>query len=246
MQDKILVTIPYWEGDKERAMTLAKLLASAPLQPTHPVDFLFVARADCQHDEEGLASVASRFKVIKHRGTSQKTGWPAGCNGLTFDVFDFWLETLKSPERREDYKAFFFCAPDVIPLSKGCLDYLHTAWEKINKSGKVYWAGALVDNLYLDRRVHVNSDCLLVPPDIEFLSWLTSQRELVPDTWGIDSCLAGALRVRGWRGLPGIRSAWNTTSISEDIFNDLQAHGVVWFHGVKDSSGIELSKKLLI
>ena len=60
---KLLLALQYWDGDKEMAMKVARLIAD--MEPAHnaDVDFLFCSRFDCTHDMDSVAHVAKKFRV---------------------------------------------------------------------------------------------------------------------------------------------------------------------------------------
>jgi hypothetical protein len=84
--NKILITIPFWNGDKDQAMKLARLLAD--LQPVHSTtaDVLFVSRFDTKHDKQTIDYVSRKFNVYYHVSQRREVGWPHGCNGTFFRV----------------------------------------------------------------------------------------------------------------------------------------------------------------
>lgn len=237
--DKILIVIPYWEGDRVRAIRLSHLLAD--LQPTHSdaFDIVFVNRFDAAPVKPTTITYVSRkFNVFQHRSARRETGWPAGCNGLFFGSMEFCYHKIAA-EQVPAYKAVFICAGDTIPVRRDALSYLHQEWDRLS----VKVAGPLIPGGEKD---HINGDACLLSGDLPFLKWITRDVGGIKVMAGWDWVLADDFKRRGWANIPGILSLWQTKTMSTETANDLVEKGAVWIHGVKDDSLLKYARKTIL
>lgn len=245
--DKILITLPFWDGDKAQAMRLARFIAD--LQPSGAsgaADFLFVARQDCKHDKETVAYVSRKFNTFTHTSTRPERGWPLGCGGTFFATVDWSLRNI-SAAKCPAYKAIFVCEADVTPLTRDALLYLHARWDAAKKKNpNLSLAGALVPE-GPHGHAHINGGCCLVDADLKFLHWLVARvGGCLRGGGGWDWALAGEFQRKGWFDIDGIKSWWQTPSIAPGVVENLKKEGVIFLHGVKDNSGLEAARKILL
>lgn len=243
--DKILIMIPFWEGDKGQAALLAKLLADLESQHSKLADILFVRRFDCQPlSAEAIKYISRKFNVFQYRSAKKQTGWPQGCNGLLAGGMEFvyrMIEAGKIPH----YKAIFNMAADVVPLVPDWITYLHTQWAFLpaNLRHPVTSAGALIEN---PDHPHINGDAFLFSGDLDFLKWMTQATGSVRIRAGWDWVLATQFNSRGWANIPGVISLWGTATMPMATAQEHKKKGIVLIHGVKDSSLLEHSRKMLL
>lgn len=237
--DKILIVIPYWEGDRVAAISLSHLLAD--LQPSHSEEFdiVFVGRWDTKPIKPTtIAYVSRKFNVFQHESKRRETGWPMGCNGLFFGSLEFCYHMMDAG-KIPHYKAIFICAGDSVPVSRGCFDYLHRQWDKLSAEKSLSVAGALIPG----EHEHINGDCCLLSGDLGFLKWLVKDVGGIKVRAGWDWVLAPDFEQRGWADLPGVVSLWQTPTMSEETAAGWVKRGIVWIHGVKDDSLIKFARK---
>lgn len=241
---KILITIPFWEGDKPQAAALAKLLAD--LQPSHSslADILFVRRADCKSlSVDAIKYVSRKFNVMQHRSARKETGWPCGCNGIWAGGLEY-IYHMSEAGRVPSYKAIFWMGADVVPLVSDWIEYLHEQWRFLpaNLKHPVYCAGALIDG----EHSHINGDAFLFSGEQKFLKWLVHDVGGIKQRAGWDWVLARSFEQWGWANLPGVHSLWQTPTMSMDEARAWVAKGAVLIHGVKDHSLLEHARKILL
>lgn len=239
---KILIALQMWEGDKLNALRLARLLAD--IEPGHQelADFLFVTRFDCSHDLSTIQHVSRKFNTFHYRSPKQGTGWPHGCNELWFGTME-WAYHMMEGKKIPPYKAVFTIESDGIPLVRDWIARYSRQWDSLNAMKKTFVAGAILNKGRIDE--HINGQALF-SGDLKFLRWLIREVGGAPARCGWDLYLAPSFRKWGWSELPGHRVYWNTPTFSEDWFNRDSKDGVVWVHGVKDSSlYTQVLKKLL-
>jgi len=236
ISNKILLVLPFWNGDRTQMMLLARLIADLETSHSEIADVLFVARFDTQHDLATVEHVSRKFNVLTHTSLHREVGWPHGCNGLTTGVLDF----LVSPRNRVlHYKAVLICEADCIPLAR---DWISRLCQQRDSVSGVKIAGALIS---AGGREHINGGCCFLSGDSDFLLWLHKCIQRGPSA-GWDWALAGELQTKGWANIPTIWSHWRSGSKNIEAVRALMAAGVLLFHGVNDASGAESVRAVLL
>src|SRR6478736_442935 len=118
---KMIVALQFWEGDKAKAMHLAKFIADLEPKKNELVDFAFVARFDAKHDPAVIEYVSRKFNVWTLTGTRRTEGWPDGCNDLALDLFQQSAVRTRVRGPWENHKALYLIESDVMPM---CRDWL--------------------------------------------------------------------------------------------------------------------------
>lgn len=118
----MLIVIPFWQGDKDQAMDLCKLIAglqSGHIGPTAHV--LLVCRQDCHHDENMIKIVMAKFNTFTFVSRSPMKGWPDGSNGMFGSTMIHIANNVKNK-----YECVYWMEPDAIPLCPNWfMDLLH-------------------------------------------------------------------------------------------------------------------------
>lgn len=241
VSDKILIVLQYWEGDKNQAMRLARLLADLEPAHTEKADFLFLSRFDCGHDLDTIKYVSRKFNTFQYRSPRRGVGWPCGCNELTFGGLE-WFYHKKASGQIPNYKAAFLLESDGVPLQKDWIAQVSADWDGFKSDSCV--AGAWLEHGAFPDVGHINGN-LLMTGDLKFLHWLVKRVGGVDSRVGWDFILARDFMEWGWTKYPRIVSAWRTP-LSEAMFLKAQSEGVLYWHGVKDNKGIELCRKHLL
>lgn len=158
---KINVALQFWDGDRTRAMHLARFIADLEPSFNNLVDFTFVARWDAQHDDQTVEYVSKKFKTWKLKGRRTGTGWPRGCNDLALDLLQ---QSAMKVSRKEwpDHKALYLIESDVMPLCRDWLARLAAEWDDATNHGK-FVLGAWCP--FHATCGHINGN-MLVAPDI--------------------------------------------------------------------------------
>jgi hypothetical protein len=238
--NKILIALLFWEGDKNQAMKLARLLAD--LEPAHSeaADFLFVARFDCQHDENTIRHVSRKFNVHRHTSKRRGTGWPMGCNAIFFGMLE-WAYHKMNAHLVPGYKAILVLGGDGAPLKA---DWIPAFVNNV-KPG-VFVSGALIPDP-VNGHDHINGDCALLSGDLKFLKWLTLGIGDVSTVAGWDWILSEDFKRWGWQDLPFVKSVWNRPGrFTQEDWEREGTSGVIWYHGVKRDDLLELARKNLL
>lgn len=135
LPNKIVVALQFWEGDKEKAMHLARLIADIEPVKNELVDFAFFARFDTTHDEETVARVARKFNVWKMQCTREMKGWPDGCNAMALDLMH--QANMRSHREWRQVKAVYLIESDVLPMRRDWLVRLTKEWDIAAAAGKL-------------------------------------------------------------------------------------------------------------
>jgi hypothetical protein len=242
--NKFLIALQYWQGDKEIANKLARLIADLEPEMCNYADFLFVCRFDCSHDDSTVKYVARKFKTFTHISKRRGTGWPAGCNGTFFGTME-WFYHKKNLKQVLPYKSVLLIEADDVPLQLGWIKRMSETWDRASATGKVCVAGPWLENGPVPDCGHINGNCFITG-DLNFLKWLVTRVSDVNIGVGWDYILAPQFKERGWLNLPEIKSVWRQP-ITEQIFIDQinQGETVLW-HGSKGDTGIKLARKFLL
>lgn len=245
MDEKILITIPFWSGDRDQALKLGRLLAD--LEPKHneQADLMFVSRFDSKHDDATIEYVSRKFNVASHVSKRRSVGWPTGCGGTFFGTLErvyYDIQAKKCPH----YKAIFVAESDGGPLSQDWISSLSYEWDRLTNEagGRLCMAG---DMIVSGGKQHINGGCCLLATD-NFLHWLAVKiGDCSPSVgWDWDDRLLMEFRRRGWADTATIRSEWRTSTFTTEHWNRCSKDGVVWFHGVKDNSLITMAREILL
>jgi hypothetical protein len=236
MTNRILIALQYWEGDRERALALARFLADLEVGKSQLADFLFVCRFDSAIDTPTVNHVARKFNVYTFKSRRRETGWPNGCNGLWFSTME-WVQSMIAARKVPAYKAIFTCESDGCPIQRNWLEYMSLEWDRVNKPKPVVIAGALVEP-----GPHINGNALITG-EATFLHWIARLVSGVRPNYGWDYFLAQDFKRLGWANLPGIRSLYNTPTFSSEQYKKMIDDDLFWVHGGKDTSLITFGRE---
>lgn len=228
MSPKLLLALQYWEGDREAAYRLARTLADLEPKHSESADLLLVHRADCvPPDKDLIAYLSRKFNVFVYRSPRRTAGWPAGCNDLWFATIE-WVWSMLDARKIQAYSSVFTFEADGAPLVEGWIEKFQEAWG----SAKVKVLGCEVDNKKCPK--HVNGNAMF-SCDLNFLYWLAREIGAVGrGAW--DVALYPEFAKRGAADFPGLRSYYQTRSVTGEWVAQEQSKGTVFVHGVKDGS----------
>lgn len=237
--NKILVAIPFWEGDRKQASKLIRLLTDLEDKHNEWADVVLVARFDCKHDPRDVELISRRFNVHTLESRRRETGWPAGCNGLAFGTIEWFAGSIASGAI-PNYKALLINEADTVPLIKNWAESVNRAWDVVAKTGAVI-AGAMVGGAEFGKK-HVNGGCILLSSQPDFMKWMLGTASRYGAIAGWDWALAEQFERLGWADIPSMKSYWKRGSMGQAEFDQLVADGCVLLHGIKDDSLIRLSR----
>ena len=245
---KILIALPHWDGDKNQAMLLARLLADT--QPTHTnaADILFVHRFDSSLDNGTIQYVSRKFNVKTQRSVSREIGWPQGCNGTFFGMIDWIYRDMVSKGGKSPYKMVLVAESDCAPLYTDWIERMSKEWDRINAIKKVCIAGHLIPDGDVKRNnAHINGGSCMISTHPKFMEWMaTKVAGGMRQDGGWDWLLTKKFEKIGWSHTPTIRSEWHRKSAFTMLdFQRLRGEGVVWFHGQKDNSLLDVARSMI-
>ena len=243
--NKILIVLPFWNGDRAQAFKLARLLADLEPEHSNLADFLFVARFDCKHGDQTVKYVSRKFNVSTYTSKKRGIGWPAGCNSLFFGGME-WIYHKIASKQIPGYKAVFNMGADCAPLSRNWLKQLTEAWDEEAKKKPLYVAGPMVPGSPIGRS-HINGDAQMTSGDLKFLKWLAMDVGDIRVAAGWDWLLSADFERWGWADLPFIKSYWRYPGEFPQSEWDVEvSRGTSFIHGVKGDSLLDLARKNLL
>lgn len=226
----MIIAIPFWNGDKQQAINLCKILSGLQGHPIGEVaHILLVARQDCSHDQRMLDALKPKFKVFTFIANSPMRGWPGGCNGMFSEAVRHIGNNAKNL-----YEVIYWMEPDAIPICPNWfMDLLHE-WKHRNP-------GVLVRGCRSDCHGDGSGDhitgCALYHPKIA---------RLMPE---LTRCQVAAWDyehrkkiVEKGQHTHTIENWYNQRNLPEDVINRADI-GVRIIHGVKDLSVVNAVAK---
>lgn len=236
---RLLICLPYWNGDRIQMERVADLAADLLEKTTAEADLLFVGRYDADHPSpEIVRHVREKFRRVSYwRCTRDGEGFPEGCNNLAYGLFQYLLDERRVNGNLLDIDAMLMLEADCVLTRPSWLKDLIIEWEGAKACGK-YVAGAVqpAGRWNPGSTVHVNAAALYHP---ELLLY--------------HKCLVGGPREIGWDYYHGRQMVPVThdsalfkldyqkkTITPEELFSDQR---IVVYHGVKDDSAIRAVRK---
>lgn len=220
----MLIALPFWEGDKDRAMDLCRILAG--LQPHHIGNFahvLLVARQDCKHDMNMIKIVMAKFNTFTHISNSPLKGWPNGPNGM----FGNTMIHIANNQKKNQYDCVYWMEADAIPLCPNWFVDMHNSWKA--RHIKCLVMGCRSDCNGDGSGDHISGSCLYHPNIAKLMPELTG---VTGQAWDYKH---RAKIVQVGAHTPMIENWYKATNLPPDIANRSEL-GVRAIHGCKDRS----------
>jgi hypothetical protein len=237
---KTVICLQLYEADKATAMRLARFITDIEPVKRDDVELVFCARFDCDHDEETERYCADRFQVTRFNTSTPWTGWPAGPNGMAFDLLRWMLNRVKAGEvSRKD--ALILIEPDCVPVHANWINLLLEEWNQAHPHG-VLMMGAWRPSG--GEHGHLNGNCILKPSIFEVLSegvfneYLAWDCSIVPDIY------------QNWWPTHQIKNCFESRNATEQDMRGSVCHAdgrfPVLVHGYKDDSAYNIARRLLL
>lgn len=231
----IILALQYWNGDKEKALRLANLLADIQSYKAQDI-FLITYRFDSSPpSDELLAILRNKFSsVIVKKGIRNATGHPAGCNALWLDTMCFAADLGR--QRKLDW-VFTFEA-DCVPLRQDWLNYIkQTAVYGTKANKKVIGHLCPASENVIE---HVNGNALF---STKILAEVPMLYRCPPnDPWDLWSV---KFYKNYWQHSDFIFNAYRQSGWSISKFEELQKLGHCMVHGILDNAGINFVRKTI-
>ena len=236
---KFLIALQYWDGDKERIISLLDLYHKT-IEPNNPwADLCLYARFDASFpDEEVLNKLRQTFnKVWTFKSRTQMTGWPDGCNALWGDLaMDAYRKSTEScppkPPVWAEYKSILAIESDTCPLQKKWLQVISEEWDAHGVKLMGAWDERNGDHPHINGIGHINGNAMFAIDMAKVAPACIAS----PFGHGWDTVHAPLFKEVGWQGTYAIRNWYHVKSVTKEQFDDLVNDHAVFIHGIKDDS----------
>jgi len=239
MSGKILIALQMWQGDRIQCMNLAKFLAD--LEPAHSefADFLLVHRFDCASPADIVPKLSRKFNTFVYKTPHCDTGWPLGCNAVTYHAIE-WVRCMLEAKKIPEYKAIFLCEGDGGPVQRNWIEKMHAAWDAANAKGPIFQAGPYMP----PPTEHINGNCL-INGSLPALQWFC-KRQWQTRAGGWDWVGYEEFKKHGAVDVPGMKNLYAKVSFTEAEWKQLIADDVIWCHGDKSNDLIYWGSKYFL
>lgn len=234
---KLLLVLQYWDGDRDLAMKLARVIADLESNHSDQADFLFFYRFDAKRDIKTEEYVGRKFNIWSERCKRRASGWPFGPNELWFGAMD-WIYSMSEAKKLPQYKAIMTFEADCCPITPHWIERLSESWDAAQVPRATYIHGPLLQY----PGVHINGNSLFSGSK-NFLLWVARKQAGCAPHQGWDYVLAPKFKQWGWKDCSIMKSYWRKPSIERGEFNQEVSRGTVFLHGVKDDSGLKLCRQ---
>lgn len=233
-----IIAIQYWRGDIAKAMRLAKLIADIEPARRDDVDFVFIARADCDHDDATAQYVSRKFNVKKLKCITRGIGHPWGCWVLWYSLME-WFYLGRESGKLPEYRWIMPFEADCVPISKTWINECHDEFLRLNSS--------LVGSETFHWQHHLNGN-LMATSNLDFLRWLIRDVTItgVPKREPWDIYLFPKFTHWGVGFSTKIINRCGQRTMEQREFDWLRNHGWAFVHGVKDDSLYHWARTALI
>lgn len=165
----MLIYIPFYAKDRERAMKLARWIADFDSKARTDVQIVLVNRFDAEApDDDTIARVQTTFPVSHFRSTTKKTGWPDGCNAMAFDILRDAKEAVEDGlVQRGD--PILIMEPDCVPVHRDWIFMLLSEWVRLEPGKLVMgaWRKSGPECGHVNGNALFDADILRLIPGIE-------------------------------------------------------------------------------
>lgn len=218
----MLICLPFWGGDKDKAMDLCRILAG--LQPHHVgniVHVLLVARQDCTHDTNMIKIVMAKFNCFTHVTKSPLRGWPDGPNGM----FGGTMIHIANNNKKNQYECVYWMEPDAIPLCPNWFIDLLEVWRGRHIKSLIVGCRGTIDGS--SQSDHISGSCLYHPNVARLMPYLTSCTGMA---WDYKH---RAKIIENGGHTPLIENWYHHTNAANGLVDDRLSKGVRIIHGFK-------------
>ena len=240
----MIVAIPYWAGDEERALTLARLLARLEAKKRDDDWLVLARRFDCplSAEAERTQEFCQRAfgRVMFLRSTRLETGHPDGCFGL-------WAGTMAALSEMLQNEAIpwlvgrdvFVAESDGVPLRRAWLDSIKTA-HALTKSQHKRITGAVMEMGGGGWMYHVNGGAMALCLQLweDYPSLKTCPNGVA---WDIHHAVTLLRETRDSRMIMNVCGSVDWTP---GVLKYLGCESA-WLHGVKDDSALKYALTLI-
>lgn len=222
---KIILCMGYWEGDRELAFEVTAQAGKLLGDKSDSIGLCYVYRRDSSPPPTAIMDRDRKYfaKVYSKPTQYDYTGWPGGCNAISYTVLNYVL-----PESEKTVEAALILESDCVITRKGWDVEILAEWDKAVKEHKSV-VGAVLPWAYHNGHSHVNASALWGRKTNERIGGLKNgkPKNLAWDYYyGSNSSLLAM-------NSPLFRLDWKRETITA---KELFGSGALIYHGVKDDS----------
>lgn len=240
---KLVLVLQFHEGDRDKAMQLARFIAEIEHAPRTDVEILLASPIGCVPDNETFRLLREKFKVgadtVCHRKGHQKSGWPAGPNGTVEYLFDMGRRWAKPGDYWDGVDGLILIEPDCVPTHAFWLNALKSEWEKALSADK--WMMGSWRNSG-GPYGHINGNCVINPR----IGALINTAGIIGDDLAWDCAIAPYVKDR-WFITGAIKNCFQSYDATWDVMikPEVGDEAPVLVHGFKDNSAYPLARQMV-
>lgn len=248
----LILNVQHWEGDKEQAMALLRLMADLEPVKREDVYLLVTCRFDGTFDEKSIEYASQKFNITKFKTTRKATGWPNGPNQMAGESYLFCVDSSRKG-RFPEATAVMFIEADCVPLRKTWISELYNEYKASGKEISGCWLKKHDAGIE-----HINGNCII---SLKF--WRRCKGIFWPDTKGgwdatlrhhmlpvshpsklIWSDYQLGMPHNPWKGCDYLWAAKRFNDPANALYS--QDLFPCWYHGIKVMDGLECVRNRLI
>lgn len=230
---KLLLVIPYWDGDRLSAEAVAVQAANLLSKFNSTLGILMVGRNDARAVNSNIMSMLKqKFGFAEYwRCDRRGVGFPMGPNEVYFGIFS---HAMDKKSKLTDFDAMLVIESDCVLLKKDWHLDMTAEWNETVKEKNIV-AGAKVHHGYDDFPSHINAAALYKRSILEDLPMLFGCSGNIGWDWYF-----------GRNIIPRARDSklfcldYQKETISKTELLEARDKGVVVYHGVKDDSARDI------
>ncbi len=221
---RILLVIPFWDGDAIPAMETAQLAHDLLIAPTDRVGILFARRFDARPlNKSFMDSMSPRFVMVDEFQCRRKgTGFPMGCNELFFGIFAHLID--RRSKLLHDFDCALILESDAVLTRPSWHVELLDEWDRAQRDSK-FVVGTRIPTAH-EHHAHINACALYSRQIAEMVDLMGCSGEMGWD-WALGK-LIEPLALDS----PLFRLDYQAPTVTRrNLFS-----GPLVYHGVKDDS----------
>jgi len=230
----IVLCMQYWEGDKQRALSVARMIADLQAEKDDRFQFMFLRRFDATPvDDETIGYVGRKFDILTHTCRRKEVGWPAGCNGMASDALMLAQEKWNTGEWKR-VTGVWLLESDILPLYRNWLYRIEREWKMALEDGKLVMGAWSPHHSPVG---HINGNMLFHPSLCDRVKGLEGSAPHI----GWDVYHAQRLHRHAWKSNQMLNLYRGINVTEADIYAPGTRYAFV--HGIKDDSGLHIIRR---
>jgi hypothetical protein len=230
----IVLCMQYWEGDKQRALSVARMIADLQAEKDDRFQFMFLRRFDATPvDDETIGYVGRKFDILTHTCRRKEVGWPAGCNGMASDALMLAQEKWNTGDWKR-VTGVWLLESDILPLYRNWLYRIEREWKMALEDGKLVMGAWSPHHSPVG---HINGNMLFHPSLCDRVKGLEGSAPHI----GWDVYHAQRLHRHAWKSNQMLNLYRGTNVTEADIYAPGTRYAFV--HGIKDDSGLHIIRR---